>query len=106
MHFAEWVMTRRKALGLSQMEAAEKAGVHQSVWSEYENPQRDTQPRKKTVIKVADALRASHAEALEAAGYNAEKSDIPAELITIWERVPVQKRSDFLRVAKELAGVF
>jgi transcriptional regulator with XRE-family HTH domain len=86
MHFAEWVTMRRKALGLSQSEIAERANVHQSVWSEYENPDRKAQPRRSTVLKIANALGLPHEDALEAAGYIAKSPEVPAEVVSMWQR--------------------
>jgi len=98
MTFAEWVTMRRKAAGLSQIEAAERASVHQTVWSDWENNNR--QPQKKTVEKIAVALGVPRAEALEAAGYQAAPIDIPAEWARLWTETPASQRSRLLKITK------
>jgi transcriptional regulator with XRE-family HTH domain len=82
--FAQWVRETRDRLGMNQEECAALAGVHQSVWSEYEKEGRTFRPA--TVKKIAKGLRVSEAEALEAAGYRVEKScDVPAEVVNLWQ---------------------
>lgn len=87
MHFAEWVLMRRKALRMSQAECAERAGVSTPVWCEYENTERNAQPRKATVVKIADALGISRSEALEAAGYVVNAPEVPPKLVAAWRKM-------------------
>lgn len=65
--FSEWVRATRRAKDLTLNEVAERAGVKQPVWSQWESGK--AVPRRETVIKIADALQESHKEVLMRAGY-------------------------------------
>lgn len=65
--FSEWVRASRRAKDLTLLEVAERAGVKQPVWSQWESGR--ATPRRETVIKIADALQVPHKEALMRAGY-------------------------------------
>ena len=100
MHFADWIATRRKALRLSQSECAERAGVSTPVWCEYENVEKQAQPRRSTVEKIARALEVSLDEALIEAGYSLHSApDVPARLLASWRKVaaaPMEKQRAWL----------
>ncbi len=103
MHFAQWVVTRRKALRLSQSECADRAGVSTPVWCEYEKEEKKAQPRRSTVEKIARALEVPIDEAMQEAGYSPHAvTDIPAELESIWRRVPSERQAGFLRAVRSM----
>jgi len=72
--FSDWVRASRRAKDLTLVQVAEKAGVAQPVWSQWESGK--ATPRRETVIKIADALGVDHKEALVRAGYL--PSEVPA----------------------------
>lgn len=66
-NFRRWVADRRVKAGLTQQQAAERAGWKLlQQWSRYE---RGEPARKQTVIKIARGLGVSPSEAFIAAGY-------------------------------------
>lgn len=67
-NFPRWVREQRTQKGLSTSECAERAGVKQPVWSEYESESNDAQPRRSRVVKVACGLGMQVDEVLVAAG--------------------------------------
>lgn len=90
---------------LSQEECSERAGVSQSVWSDYEKGA-DRALRRDTVEKIADALGVSRKEALAAAGYQtdpASESLLRAEIEAICDRVPPARQAGFLRAVRSMA---
>jgi transcriptional regulator with XRE-family HTH domain len=101
MHFAKWIQMTREAQGFLMHECAERAGVSQAAWSQYEDETRYKQARQDTVRKIARALRVSEEEALKAAGYASDVS-VPAELVSIWHRIPQDRRSGFLRAVRSM----
>lgn len=109
MTFARWVKSAREQKKLRQEECARRAGIHQSVWSDYETAART--PRRSTALKIADALGVPAAEALEAAGYRAEDTlEAPAVWMLLWETIarnPPDKQERILRAVQsvvEIAG--
>lgn len=107
MTFGQWVKQARDRLELSQEECASRAGVHQSVWSEYENAEKKAQPRRSTVLKIARALGVSDDEALQSAGYAATPSttEVPAEWRAILDkamRLPTDKRERLRRAVDNM----
>lgn len=99
MHFAEWVKMARESQGLLMQECAERAGVSQAAWSQYEDETRYQQPRQTTVRKIAHALRVSEEEALKAAGYAAE-SEVPMEWAALWHRTPADRRARLMKATR------
>jgi transcriptional regulator with XRE-family HTH domain len=88
MTFAEWIVLKRKAKRMSQAECAKAAGVSTPVWCEYENTEKQAQPRKDTVRKIAQALDVSIEEAMQAAGYDVGlQAEVPAKLLSAWRKV-------------------
>lgn len=73
--FSDWVRASRRAKDLTLVKVADKAGVAQPVWSQWESGK--ATPRRATVVKIADALGADHKEALMRAGYL--PSEVPNE---------------------------
>lgn len=102
MSFAQWVKDTRERQNLTIVECATRAGVSHPTWIEYENLTKNKQPRRDTVIKIAEALRVSDNDALQAAGYHVTV-EVPAELATIWRQVPTDRRASFLRAIRSVA---
>lgn len=104
MNFSQWVVQTREAQKLSQTECALRAGIRQPSWQEYEAVNR---PRaRKTVEKIADALGVKRAEALEAAGYATEPPDVPAEVVSYWQRaVRAGKETEMLKAWRATADL-
>ena len=86
MSFSAWVKDTRASKQLSQEECAARAGVHQSVWSEYEKAGTRS-PRRSTVEKIAFALGVDTADALEVAGYHVASIEVPPRLLRAWRKV-------------------
>lgn len=101
--FEEWVTKTRTEKGLSQTECAERIGIKQPSWQEYENPTKNRQRDKRTVLKIAEALQVPEKEALQAAGYQSVEGEIPRELETIWQSVPRERQARFLRAVRSMA---
>ena len=99
MHFSAWVKNTRVSKGLSQEECAARAGVSQSVWSDYEKVN-TRNLRKATVGKIAFALGVTDGEALEAAGYTTAPDDVPAEWRSLWLTTPADRREKLLNATR------
>jgi transcriptional regulator with XRE-family HTH domain len=101
MRKAAWIRDRRTALRLSQQEAADRAGVSQTQWAKWEQQEIF---KRESVKKIALALEMPLDEAMEKAGFLPGPPDVPAELVSVWERVPAEKRPQFLRLMREAAS--
>jgi len=88
MQLGQWIRRTRKDKDLTMEECAARAGVGQSVWSEWENENRQRRPA--TIKKIAKGLGVPATEALEVAGYHTEPK---AEYSELWIGLsPSQKR--------------
>jgi transcriptional regulator with XRE-family HTH domain len=106
MTFAEWIVTKRKAQRMSQVECAKAAGVSTPVWCEYENIERKAQPRRDTVRKIALALDVPVDEAMQAAGYDiGTDAEVPPEWARLWTETPVEKRPGLLKATRGVQEV-
>lgn len=103
MSFAQWVKDTRERQKFTVVECATRAGVSHPTWIEYENTAKQKQPRKDTILKIADALAIPRSEALEAAGFSVAPAEVPAELATIWRQVPRERQAGFLRAVRSMA---
>lgn len=101
----QWIDEKQYAAGkISDAELGRRVGLSRQQVGAIKKGQSGT---KADVIRsIAASLEANEDEALQLWTFGEKQPEIPAELVSIWERVPIQKRSDFLRVARELAGVF
>ncbi len=106
MSFAQWVKDTRERQQLSIVECATRAGVSHPAWIEYENTTKGRQPRRDTVLKIAEALAVKEEEALESAGFRTTMPAVPQELVSIWERVPEDQKQGFLSVLHAFADNF
>lgn len=104
MNFPLWMRETLHQKRLTVTECAERANVSQSAWSHWMSQSSSFQPRRLTVLKIAAGLEVSEAEALGAAGYRVEESniqniqteDLTRRLEPIRNRLPsdVHKRFD------------
>jgi transcriptional regulator with XRE-family HTH domain len=106
MSFAQWVKDTRERQDLSLVECASRAGVSHPTWIEYENTTKVKQPRRETVLKIAAALGVKEEEALEASGYSSKAPDVPAELVSLWNRVPQDHRQGVLSIFHALVDSY
>lgn len=102
MSFAQWIISRRKSLRLSQSECAELAGVSTPVWCEYENTEKDRQPRRSTVEKIARALDVDIDVAMKEAGYSPQLTppEIPVEWARLWLSTPADRREKLMKATR------
>ena len=104
-NFAQWVREQRLARGFSTSECAERAGVKQPVWSEYESEANSGQPRRSRVEKVALGLQMPIDEVLVAAGL-LPRSDQPSlspevlEFSRLLNSLPAAKRAAMVRLVR------
>lgn len=100
-HFGVWLRQVRREKGLTQEEVAKAAGLSRQFINRVEageyNIDEDTAPRLALAIgEDADIVR-------EKAGFAKKNpTDVPAELVSIWHRVPKDRRSGFLRAVRSM----
>lgn len=64
--FGRWMVTRREELGWTQIFAAQQAEMERQQWQRLE---KGASTKRTTVLRIADALKASREEALKMAGF-------------------------------------
>lgn len=106
MMFSQWVRETREGLrpAVSQEECARRYGVSQAAWAKFES--QSGQPQRRTVEKIADSLGVPRSEALEAAGYSSAPADVPARLVSAWEKLrnaPIKKQNAWLDSVDSMA---
>lgn len=104
--FAQWFFQRRKELGLSQGIVAELSGLSRQQIIRIEKGESGT--THESLAGIARALQVSTDLLAQYAGLGSDTTpnDIPVELVSAWNRVPTEKRPQFLRAVREMAGVF
>lgn len=93
--FGKWIRQKRNALGLTQTECAERAGMKVQQWSRMEKEV--TRPAYDTLVAVAKALQLPLEEVLIAASYEvyrpeAVESRIGKRLEPLLLQVPSDRR--------------
>jgi transcriptional regulator with XRE-family HTH domain len=100
--FGAWLRERRKQLGMSQGDAAKRAGISRQQWLRIEAAESGT--RRETIPGIAFALSVPVAEAMERAGYSASFAlEEARELEMILSGVPPGKRRALLRAFRAMA---
>lgn len=103
--FGEWLLRTRKKQGLTQAQLADRIGVSKQYISTLERdaPHGVTEarptPSAKVVKKIATGLDAPESEALRAAGYYPEESDIDprqSQLLSYFHELSDNERDDAL----------
>lgn len=84
--------------GLSQNEAADRAGVTRTLWRQMEDPERPYRPRRRSIVKVARFLGWDLQNALQLAGHPEPPTD--AELAEM-RRGPRDDLDQKLRLLNE-----
>lgn len=65
--FGKWLRDKRIAAGLTQEEAAKRAGLTRAMWAKLEGDESGT--RREKIPGIAQAIEANLAETYERAGY-------------------------------------
>lgn len=108
--FSDWVRSTRRARNWTLVEVADRAGIKQPVWSQWESGK--AVPRRETVIKIADALMVPREDALLRAGYlpGAEHNEaregvspLSREIDTFLLNVPEDRRPTAEHIIRESA---
>lgn len=99
--FGEWLQKAREEAGLSQRDFADAFGVKQPVVSRMENGLRQKLSRDQ-VIEIADIVKKSHREALEAAGMDPEPGNEATGGKVVWSFNPDDPRLRWLAAADAL----
>lgn len=101
--FAQWFFTRRKELGLSQEVVAELSGLSRQQIMRIEKGESGT--THESLPGLASALQVTNDLLAQYAGLGSETmpNDIPVELVSAWNRVPVARRSGFLKAVRATA---
>lgn len=108
MTLGQAIKQRRAELQKTASECAALAHMTPSEWSRWESGQsrrkdgQPSEPRRETIEAISYALECSAVELMAAAGMT-EQPDYPAELATIWNRVPRERQAGFLRAVRSVA---
>lgn len=94
---ASEIRRRRKALHLTQMELADKAGISQSALSDIENVKRTKKPNIETVSRIARVLQCSVADLLG----EASVFDAPAPVIEEYTSTEKALIADFRSLSRQ-----
>ena len=94
---ASEIRRRRKALHLTQMELADKAGISQSALSDIENVKRTKKPNIETVSRIARVLQCSVADLLG----EASVFDAPASVIEEYTSTEKALIADFRSLSRQ-----
>lgn len=98
MSLAQAMKQRRAEIRKTAAECASGADMTSSEWSRWEAGQsrrkdgKPSEPRTETLSAIAKALDLSVTELRERAGMQEALPELPAEVFTMWSRVPVAKQ--------------